>query len=90
MIFPKFTAIKTHCHETVKKAMMITTIMTQISKDNDSVLTDKMLSQFTAAQIFSMLDLAAGNAARCTARLLDYRNRCLPKFADINEFSLDW
>ena len=66
------------------------TIMTQISKDNDSVLTDKMLSQFTAAQIFSMLDLAAGNATRCTARLLDYRNRCLPRFSDINEFSLDW
>lgn len=67
------------------------TLSTQITHDNDVVLTDQTLSEFSAAQIAGLLNLAIDRkATRCTARLLDYKNTHFPEFAKVNEFSLDW
>ena len=42
-------------------------------------------------QITSLLNLAiAKKAKKCTALLLDYKNRVFPEYKNINEFSLDW
>ena len=62
-----------------------------IAKDNTSALTKELLSNFTAAQITSFVNLAIeSKATACTAVLLDYKNEHFSEFAEINEFSLDW
>ena len=66
-------------------------ISARISQDNDAALQESALDDFTAAQITSFLNQAIkGKAAKCTAVLLDYKNKRFPEYADINEFSLDW
>lgn len=67
------------------------TLSAQIARDNDAALTDQTLSEFSAAQIAGLLNLAIDHkATRCTALLLNYKNTRFPEFAEVNEFSLDW
>ena len=89
--------ISTVCSHNVREMNAIlleldrATLSHQVSNDNDSVLTAENLSDFTAAQISGLLNLAIDSkAARCTALLLEYKKKHFPEFADIDEFSLDW
>ncbi len=66
-------------------------ITSHIAKDNDTVLTEAILSAFTVSQINAFLNLAIkSKAAKSTAVLLEYKNKHYPEFAEVNEFSLDW
>ena len=67
------------------------TLSFQIAKDNDTALIPQKLSVYSVAQIQSLLALAIEKkATKCTAILLDFKNRYFPEYADVNEFSLDW
>ncbi len=66
-------------------------VSSRIAEDNDAALPDSTLSRFTVSQITAFLNQAIKcKATKCTAVLLDYKNRHFPEYADINEFSLDW
>ena len=66
-------------------------ISSRIAADNDSALSGSALSDFTAAQITAFLNQAIKvKATKCTAVLLDFKNRHFPEYADVDEFSLDW
>ena len=67
------------------------TINYSISKDRDYVLSEDNLACFTVAQITMFLNLSINNnASRCTAWLLDYKNRKYPEYEGIDEFTLEF
>ena len=66
-------------------------VSSRIAEDNDSALVGSTLSEFTVAQITTFLNQAIKDkATKCTAVLLDFKNRHFPEYAEVNEFSLDW
>ena len=66
-------------------------VRAHIKADRDTSLYPEVLDRFTAAQICEFVNLAIDSkATRCTALLMDYKNKYYPEYADVDEFSLDW
>ena len=60
----------------------------RIANDDDTVL--ESLRGYTVAQIDAFLKYAVENkCTRCTAGLLDFKNKYFADFADMDEFTLE-
>ncbi len=64
-------------------------IVNKIKQDDDLLLKGVLGSQ-TLAQIIEYLQVAIeSDAVNCAALLLEYRKNCFPKYADVNDLSLE-
>ena len=66
-------------------------ISTLITHDVEYILTEDNMRDFTISQVSSFLDLAIKhNSHRCSAWLLNYKNKKYPNYEEVEEFTLDF
>ena len=61
-----------------------------IANDIDNALNEEVLADFTVAQISTFIEMSAEyKAPKCTAWLLDYKNKRYPNYEEYMSFTLD-
>ena len=65
-------------------------LVIQLSNDIDNALNEEVLADFTVAQISTFIEMSAEyKPPKCTAWLLDYKNKRYPNYEECMSFTLD-